>query len=165
MPHEYDRLPNETDKAWRAFSLFLDLGNTRELSKVAKKLSISIQSVFRWSKKYNWNERAVAYDNDLKSAVRDATVEQEIDIVKSFYEVAALELQAQKNELIIKITEQNRKIANPDYEYRPASLRTISESGKLTVDKHLLLSPQKPGMGQDKEPALETFVKSLSESD
>lgn len=74
-------MPDETDKAWAAFSRFLDAGANRTLlsaeeprkspkkpsggpKKPAKKISLS-GSVKDWSKRHRWRERALAWDARL----------------------------------------------------------------------------------------------------
>lgn len=149
MPQEYERLPKETDKAWRAFSIYLDLGSDRGLSVVAKRLSVSIQLISKWAKKYNWSHRAAAYDNDIRNALTTATLEEEINVRTQMMKNIQLLLKAQEKEIIIRLSEQDRKIANPDYDYRPSSIRTISETGKLAMEHLTLLEPQEQAKDDD----------------
>lgn len=65
----WERLPEETPKAHAAFVMYLqmppfgDAENKRSLANLAKKLELaSTSGVEGWSAKYNWQERAVAYD-------------------------------------------------------------------------------------------------------
>lgn len=65
----WDKLPQETAKAYAAFQIYLSLsvfgqdGERRSLENTAKKLGLrSTTSVERWSAKYDWVERAKAYD-------------------------------------------------------------------------------------------------------
>lgn len=57
----WDRLPHETLKAFQAFAMFRSL-DKRGLTPVARELKCSVQNVFKWSAKYDWNERARAWD-------------------------------------------------------------------------------------------------------
>lgn len=60
----WHRLENETDAAFSAFKIYLAL-EPRSISKVAKKLSKSLSLIKRWSAKYDWRNRAIAYDNSI----------------------------------------------------------------------------------------------------
>jgi hypothetical protein len=60
----YDRLPGETAKAYAAFSLYRDMGIERSVDAVSKVLGKSTVFLCRWSSKYEWVERAEAWDID-----------------------------------------------------------------------------------------------------
>lgn len=81
MSEPWERLPDETDKAWAAFSRYLDAGPDRTLSNaeepakspksarkspkkppVKKTVSGSVKD---WSKRFRWRERANAWDGKL----------------------------------------------------------------------------------------------------
>jgi len=61
----YERLPNESEPAWQAFTTYLDLGGERSLPRVAKRCAKSLPLMKRWSAKYTWADRAKAYDSEL----------------------------------------------------------------------------------------------------
>lgn len=65
----WDRQPNDTQNSWQAFTEYLNMpiyGNEEEkrsIKNVAKKLGHSSdKQCGKWSAKYNWVERAAAYD-------------------------------------------------------------------------------------------------------
>ena len=62
------RQPGETDKAFAAFQVYLDMGSERNISKVGQKLDKSRSQIDAWRVKYDWKNRAVAYDNYLISS-------------------------------------------------------------------------------------------------
>ena len=75
----WDRLPNEGDKPWSAFQIFLNLPAPRRLQEVADRVGHSTKDlVARWSSKFSWTERAGYYDNALMGiptpAERDETL-------------------------------------------------------------------------------------------
>ena len=75
----WTRLENETSRAYHAFCIYRDMGPERSLEKVRKKLreegkKVTIALIYKWSKKYNWVERAIAYDDYLDGLKR---IEQE----------------------------------------------------------------------------------------
>jgi len=61
------RQPGESEKAFAAFQCYLDLGDERTISAVGQKLGKSRSQIDAWRGKFNWKERAQAYDNFLVS--------------------------------------------------------------------------------------------------
>lgn len=57
----YEGTP-ETSKAYDQFLAFLELGPNRTASELATRLGITRQATAQTAKKYNWRERARAYD-------------------------------------------------------------------------------------------------------
>lgn len=62
----WERQPNESAKAYEAFSLYLDMGAGRSLQKVAQELSKSLTLMKRWCKDWNWVERCADYDAEQR---------------------------------------------------------------------------------------------------
>lgn len=61
----YDRLPNETDRAWAGFLAYRDLGpNERSLRAVARLLDKKLSTIAPWSQQYQWVARVAAWDRD-----------------------------------------------------------------------------------------------------
>jgi hypothetical protein len=61
----WERLPDESSKAYHAFCLYLWNGHWRSLRKVADVLGKGIsyeKQLAKWSAKFNWFERAQAFD-------------------------------------------------------------------------------------------------------
>jgi hypothetical protein len=57
--------PRERSKAYALFCKYRDLGPTRSLAKLKKsdsEMMVSLPQLFRYSAKFNWVERAEAYD-------------------------------------------------------------------------------------------------------
>ncbi|MBZ2166997.1 hypothetical protein, partial [Methanobacterium spitsbergense] len=67
----WKRIEYERDKAFLLFSIYRDLGPTRSLEKVRVKYGeskvekLTSQQIEKYSSKYNWVERASAYDDFL----------------------------------------------------------------------------------------------------
>ena len=59
---EWDRLPEETAKAYERFKYFLSLGQDRSLYQVADFFFFLYVSIGAMSSKYNWTARAMAWD-------------------------------------------------------------------------------------------------------
>ena len=67
----WDRLPEESSKAWFAFKTYLHLGPTRSLSKVRRELDKEygyIKQLEKWSSHYSWVGRARAWDRHIDEA-------------------------------------------------------------------------------------------------
>ena len=81
MAEIWERLPGESSKAYEAFCIYRDLGVDRSIEKTAKsRLKPGSFSWLRnWSSKYNWVERARAYDDYLE---REKRKEQEKAILE-----------------------------------------------------------------------------------
>lgn len=66
----WDRLDEESTKAYEAFSVYRDLGTNRSLDAVAQKLKKSATIMGRWSSTYDWVNRAIAYDEYIDAQAR-----------------------------------------------------------------------------------------------
>lgn len=58
----WDRQPGETDKYWRNFQEYRDLGSNRTLEKAARNLGIRGGSMTPASHKWNWRKRCEDFD-------------------------------------------------------------------------------------------------------
>ena len=72
----WEQQPGESAKAFEAFTIYRDMGVERSVRKVTQRLNKSLTLIGKWSSRYNWPERARAYDRDLDrqahaQAVRD----------------------------------------------------------------------------------------------
>ena len=65
----WNRLENESDAAFEAFKIYLEL-DERSIEKVSKALSKSASLIYRWASQYNWRERARDFDNSILEDVR-----------------------------------------------------------------------------------------------
>ena len=68
----WERLAGESSVAYEAFLLYRNMNHEpgdkkkRRLASVAEKLGKSLKLIERWSRTWNWVERARAYDNELQ---------------------------------------------------------------------------------------------------
>ena len=69
----FEQQPNESNKAFAAFSLYLSLGPDRSTQAVATKLAKSEQLVRRWSARHHWTDRVAAHAAHLATVEREAT--------------------------------------------------------------------------------------------
>jgi hypothetical protein len=73
MPMEFEQLPKESDKAFAAFSLYLNMGPERSTKSVGKQLGKSAGLIERWCTKYDWPARVQAHAAHLALVERQAT--------------------------------------------------------------------------------------------
>lgn len=62
---EWERKKGESSEAYAAFKLYYQMGAKRSCSKVAQSLLKSRVLITGWCSKWDWVERARAYDNEL----------------------------------------------------------------------------------------------------
>jgi hypothetical protein len=74
MSEPWEIQQDESSKAFEAFVLYRDAGPDRRLTEVSAKLTVSRQSVGKWSKKYQWPARVAAWDAELDRQRRDAHI-------------------------------------------------------------------------------------------
>ena len=61
----WERMPGETDKAFKAFCTYRDLRQNRSFSALLDKLGKKSKTQFAvWSRKFNWQARVSAFDDD-----------------------------------------------------------------------------------------------------
>jgi len=72
MPLPFEQQPRESNKAFAAFSLYLNLGSERSLATVAQKLHKSVTMLGRWSAKFDWAARVAAHGAHLAVVEREA---------------------------------------------------------------------------------------------
>lgn len=74
----WERQEGESTKAFEAFCVYRDMGIQRSLSKVSEKLQKSDTLMGRWSRTYDWVERAAAWDSEQDRIIR----QQQLDDIK-----------------------------------------------------------------------------------
>ena len=103
----WERQKDETEKAYSAFKIYLEMED-RSIKNVAEMLRVSEQNVRRWTNKYNWSERAAAYDSSIVESTRKAKVKLIESAIKRKNNIAGkLEqkaLQALENISLAKIS-------------------------------------------------------------
>lgn len=70
----YDQQPGETAVAYEAFKIYREMGDGRSLVAVGQKWGKSVSLITRWSKRWRWGNRIVAWNNlasrEAETAVR-----------------------------------------------------------------------------------------------
>ncbi len=64
----WERQPGESAKAYEGFCTFRDLGEKRTTPATARAIGKNEALIKRWRSQYNWNARALAFDNSVQRA-------------------------------------------------------------------------------------------------
>ena len=78
QPDPWERQEDESTKAYEAFCIYRDMGIQRSLSKVAEQLQKSDTLMGRWSRTFDWVERAAQWDSEQDRVAR----QQQLDEIK-----------------------------------------------------------------------------------
>ena len=101
MALAFERQAKESEKAFAAFSIYLSQGPERSLAKVAAKLSRSKVMMERWSRRWDWRGRLVAYAQHMATVEREAAEAiarvKAVDWAKRYQELREAEWQERKN--------------------------------------------------------------------
>jgi hypothetical protein len=93
----FEQQPKESAKAFAAFSVYLSQGPDRSLAKTAAKLGRSKVLMERWSRKFDWPARVLAYDSHMALVEREAAEamvrEKGVDWAKRYQELREAEWQ------------------------------------------------------------------------
>lgn len=76
----FEQKPDETAKAFEAFTTYLNLGADRSLAEVARKLRKSEGLIQRWSRRHHWGERVDEHGKHIAVLTRKA----EVQVVNEF---------------------------------------------------------------------------------
>ncbi len=86
MPEPWERQPRETDKAFAAFLSYRDTApKERNLRRLGRESNATVP---RWSKKYNWTERARAWDAEQDRIAREVQLSEIADMNKRHIQIA-----------------------------------------------------------------------------
>lgn len=77
------RLPGEKPQAYAAFMVYRDMGKGRNGRKVAQTIGKNQTTVFQWSKKHDWKNRAVAWDYRISDAKGEAAVRKAVSVIET----------------------------------------------------------------------------------
>jgi glycine/D-amino acid oxidase-like deaminating enzyme len=89
MP-KWEKHPDETFQAFKAFSIYRDMGLSRSLPKVAAKTLKSLSLMKRWSLRWSWVERAAAWDAELDRISVEAQKKARVEMAERHIEQAML---------------------------------------------------------------------------
>lgn len=98
----WDRQQKESAKAFEAFSIYLNLGSERSITKVAQELNKTRALIGRWSSEWGWQERVRAWDNHLQREAHKDAVKKVRDM-NARHEKMALAIQGAAMEALKKM--------------------------------------------------------------
>jgi hypothetical protein len=97
MPYKpdkpWERQSGESGQAYEAFATYRDMGKSRTVSAVVKRLGKSRSLLDRWKARWNWEERVAAYDNDLERKAKEEAVKDRKTMLNRHIKIA---MQVQK---------------------------------------------------------------------
>ena len=118
MALAFEQQRKESDKAFAAFSVYLSQGPERSLAKTARKLGRSKVLMEKWSRRFNWPERVVAYNSHMALVEREAaealTREKGVDWAKRYQELHEAEWQERQNLVVFAAEVRKRWMARAE---------------------------------------------------
>jgi len=91
----YERQEGESKQAFEGFTVYRNLGLTRNLKDVGEKLGKSHSLIKRWSSQHNWVERAQAFDEEMDKRAVLENAQLRKQMIKEHAEVS--------RELLLKV--------------------------------------------------------------
>lgn len=95
----WERQEDESVQAYEAFVIYRDLGLARTAAKVTRELQKSRTLIQRWKRQWYWDERVLAYDNELQKEKYDEDVKA-VRAMKKRHIKIAVQLQAKAMEAL-----------------------------------------------------------------
>jgi len=97
----WDRMPGEGPKAYEAFVTYRDMGVSRTARKSAEQLGKSAGTIWRWSGRWHWIERAQAWDRYLDVQYARELVTQRREMAKQHARIS----QAMEGRIVNRLAE------------------------------------------------------------
>lgn len=88
MEPPWERQKGESAQAFAAFSLYLELGPERSITKVVQELNKSRAIIGKWSSAHHWVERARVWDNHLRQEAKRAAEKEVRDMARRHIQIA-----------------------------------------------------------------------------
>lgn len=137
----WDRRPNETDKAWGAFQLYMNMPLQHPDPKQRRSLEnlqgvlghAAVGTVATWSRKYQWVERARAYDMHMGVKIEEMRLATLDD-----YQRAAIQSTGQQlvafNDIIAQATESIKSRLDTGEPIKMAEIKNLADAIKVKDD-------------------------------
>lgn len=121
-PEPWERQPNETPRAYEAFTVYRDLGRGRSIAKAARKEGKAKVTWEKWSRANNWVERVAAWDAEQDRISRQAQLDDIKKMRKRHADLASA--------MLIKAARALQRI--PEDEIKAADIsRMVDTASKL----------------------------------
>ena len=153
----WQRLPTDTsDKAFAAFIIYRDMGGDRTYNKVSEVLGLSPKShqqIQEWSNRYNWRERAMAYDNYLAQVKVDAEVDAIKEMAERHARIAGKMLAAVETTLDgVTSGDGTIKVARPGSRDLHGWVKTAADLERLTAGQPTEIGKTEVGVTERADP-------------
>lgn len=131
MALAFERQEKESEKAFAAFSIYLSQGTGRSLAKVAAKLGRSKVMMEKWSRRWDWQGRLLAYAAHMATVEREAAEAmarvKAVDWAKRYQELREAEWEMRKEVLKFASEVLQRWMARADRCGRPEDYARLLE--------------------------------------
>lgn len=134
----WERQKSESEKAFEAFRIYRDMGDSRTLIAVAEQLQKSYTLIRRWSKAWNWSERCLEYDNELQRVARKAAKKE--------------------------VQDMRRRHINMALQLQTAALEALARTDPGDIDPKYIVSFLKEATRLEKESRIEDIEEQQKES-
>lgn len=159
----YKQHPDETDKNYAVFMEYMHLGKERTAKEAWEKFyneegDRASPHIYRWKRKYRWDERVSAWDEEVDQETRREYKKEAKDAARRYAETTSCIMEAMQQEIQERFGD--RQTAKEQFEgMSPEDLvRTMTQLQSLE-DKAL------GGFMTDKEGPGESYMEILSEVD
>lgn len=145
--HMWDRLPDETDKAFAVFQVYLKGGPNRQKIEVYRKVygkpnaKCPAGYFSTWAKRFKWDERCKAWDDHLAQVEQSAT-EKAAANAADIREQRRQEIGEQGYEIGQKLIKRGAEmLASPAHRIIKEESREVSEDGHTTIIHQTVIEP------------------------
>ncbi len=139
----WEQRPGESGPAFEAFSTYRDLGPGRTISAVVEKLQKSDSLLRRWKNKWDWWQRAAAYDASIAEEARRKAVKDRRDMESRHIGIA---MQLQKKALEALNRMEPEEMSPRDIK-EFVKLATELERFNRSVEEQRTMEAQDEGIG------------------
>lgn len=137
----WERMPEETPRAYAAFEAYLHLGPQRSLQKVSRELGKSAAFLSRWSARYGWVERASRYDDEERERQRQLRLAAEASEAQK-HATRMKDLQEEEFLIGTKLIEKAKAmLAVPHVQVKREEEAVELPDGKILVKKITIFQP------------------------
>ncbi len=78
----WERLKNESSKAYEAFCVYRDQGINRSITNTSQELNKNRTTIGEWSSKFEWVKRAAAWDDEQDRIAREIAQKEQAEEIK-----------------------------------------------------------------------------------
>ncbi len=129
ITHAWNQLPDESEKAYEAFSAYLDSPYPRTVAAAAYVVGKSESVLMKWAAKWRWHERAASKDNHEANVAQEA---RDVIIARTAAEWQKRKQDECESVYVMGLTLRNRALAMLKF---PLAKETTVDDGK-TIHIH-----------------------------